>query len=423
VPQGKEAMKQPERANQRPLSGIRVLDLTLFLSGPYATQILGDLGAEVLKLEPKAGDDTRHLPPHFVGKDSAYFLSVNRNKRSIQIDYKTPEGLALLDKLTGECDVVIENNRPGHLARYGIDHQRFRAKYPRIVWCSITGFGQDGPYAQRPAYDMIVQALSGGMSMTGEPSGKPVRSAIPLGDIAAGMYAVTAINAALVGRAQHGRGDFIDIGMLDCQVAMLSYQAAYHLHSGDIPGRQGRAHDSIPTYRAFTAGDGVDFVVCANTDRMWRSFCKAVGVPGLPDQPAFTGDGRYTRKTELAAIFEPIVLTKPASEWVALLQEAEIPVALVNTLDQTMADPQVLHRGMVLQMNDGDSHTARVSGDPMKFASSDGAYSYPPKLGADTVPVLQCVLKMDDAEIRRLVKAGAIADRPVDEATAAVSAP
>src|SRR5579871_3621309 len=215
-----------------PLSGIRVLDLTQFLSGPFATQILADLGADVVKLEPPQGDPVRAVPPHFAGDDSVYYLSVNRNKRSVVVDMKVPEGRELTRKLALSCDIVMENFRPGVLERLGLSAAALRAQKPSLIWCSISGFGQSGPYRNKPAYDMIVQALSGGMSLTGDASGPPVRAGIPIGDLAAGLYAGVAVLAALNRRHQTGCGEAIDISMLDCQAAMLSYQAAYFLHSG-----------------------------------------------------------------------------------------------------------------------------------------------------------------------------------------------
>jgi CoA:oxalate CoA-transferase len=400
-------MNHPQHPAKRPLEGLRVLDLTVFLSGPYGTQILGDLGAEVIKLEPAEGDQTRFLPPHFLDGDSAYFLAINRNKQSVQIDYKKPEGRALLERLVRECDVVVENLRPGNLARYGIDYAGLAAANPRLIWCSISGFGQDGPHAQRPAYDMIVQALSGGMSLTGEQQGKPVRAGVPLGDISAGMYAVIAILAALRHRDATGEGEYIDISMLDCQVAMLSYQAAYYLHSGKVPGRQGRGHESIPTYRSFTAGDGVDFVICANTDRMWHSLCKVIAREDLSARADLqTRQQRYALREEIWSILEPAFLARPAHEWVDRLHEAEVPTALVNTLDKALSDDQVLHREMVVEMERDGVH-ARVAGDPIKMKhAGPNTYAYPPKLGANTADVVQRILGMSSADVEKLSRSG-----------------
>jgi len=236
---------------QGPLSNLRILDVTTFLSGPYCTQILGDLGAEVIKVEHPAGDATRTLPPHFVEGDSTYFLSTNRNKKSIVIDLKVDEGKMLFRDLIRRCDVLVENFRPGVLERLGLTYDDMAKESPGLVWCSISGFGQDGPNRDFPAYDMMIQALSGVMSLTGERGGSPVRTGIPLSDLAAGMFAVIGILAAIEERSSSGQGQQIDISLLDSQISMLSYLGTYHLVSGDVPSRQGRGHESIPTYRSF----------------------------------------------------------------------------------------------------------------------------------------------------------------------------
>ncbi|MCK9915565.1 CoA transferase [Microbacteriaceae bacterium K1510] len=392
-----------------PLSHVRVLDFTQFLSGPYATQILGDLGAEVIKVETAEGDMTRVLPPHFVGNQSAYYLSVNRNKRSLTLDLKSKAGLDLARKLALESDVVIENFRPGVLQKLGVSYAELSAKKPDLIWCSISGFGQDGPYRDRPAYDMIVQAMSGGMSMTGEKEGHPVRSGIPLGDIAAGMYGVIGILAAISERDRTGAGKLIDVSMLDCQVAMLSYQAAYYLASGKAPARQGRGHDSIPTYRCFTCGDGMDIAITANTERMWVNLCQALGHGELPSDERFlTNDRRYTNRTALWSILEPAFLKKPAAEWGEALVAAEVPAAVVNTLDRSLNDPQVLHRNMVLAMNGTEGETLRVAGNPIKFVGEpEPAYAYPPRLGVDNEQVLEEIFGLSAVQIGELAAQGA----------------
>ena len=392
------------------LSHIKVLDLTTFLSGPFATQIFGDLGAEVIKVEPIAGDDTRRLPPNFIGPDSAYYHSINRNKKSIAIDLRSKDGQALVRKLAATSDVLIENMRPGGAAKYGVDYASLSKLNPKLIYASISGFGQDGPYRDQPAYDMVVQAMSGGMSLTGEPDGRPVRSGIPIGDLAAGSYAVMGVLAALEGRHVSGRGQHIDVSMLDCQVAMLCYQAAYYLASGKVPGPQGRAHESIPTYRAFTAGDGLDFVICANTDRMWRSLCEVVGRIDLRDDGGLaTRAGRYDRRVEIWAALEAAFKTKNADAWVDLLRRAEVPVGVVNPLDRSLTDPQVLHRGMVLDIPGPDGLSVKVAGNPLKMSDNPlEEHRFPPRLGQDTRDVLTERLGLSAAEIDRLVKAGVL---------------
>jgi CoA:oxalate CoA-transferase len=408
-----------------PLAHLRVLDLTQFLSGPYATQILGDLGADVIKVESPEGDMTRVLPPHFVGSQSAYYLSINRNKRSLAIDMKSEAGRALVRDLALASDIVVENFRPGVLERLGLGYADLSAAKPSIIWCSISGFGQDGPYRDRPAYDMIVQAMSGGMSLTGEPEGNAVRSGIPVGDLAAGMYGAIGILAAHAEAVRSGQGKLVDVAMLDCQVAMLSYQAAYCLASGSPPGRQGRGHDSIPTYRAYTCGDGVDVAITANTERMWRSLCAVVGRPELADDERFTvNERRYANRQALWAILEEAFRQKCAAEWVDALLAAEIPAAVVNTLDRSLADPQVLHRNMVLDLHGPAGEQLRVAGNPVKFAGEgEPPHRYPPELGTDNHAVLRDVLLLSDDRIAELARDKVIGARQPQRAPRAEAAP
>jgi crotonobetainyl-CoA:carnitine CoA-transferase CaiB-like acyl-CoA transferase len=334
------APQQASAAGARPLQGVRVLDLTQFLSGPYATQILADLGAEVIKIEPHGGDSSRTIPPYFVGHDSAYYLSVNRNKKSVAVDMKHADGRQVVQELARHSDVVIENFRPGVAAKLGLDYAALSASHAGLIWCSISGFGQDGPYRELPAYDMIVQALSGGMSLTGESGGLPVRSGVPLGDLAAGMFSVIAIQAALLERVRTGAGKQIDISMLDCQVSMLTYQAAYHLIAGVVPGTQGRAHDSFATYRTFVAGDGVNVVVCANTDRMWEDMARELGVGAMLEDSRFRSNAdRHANRDVLIPALDRAFLAMPAAHWVERFRARGIPVGSVNTLDRALRDP------------------------------------------------------------------------------------
>jgi crotonobetainyl-CoA:carnitine CoA-transferase CaiB-like acyl-CoA transferase len=282
--------------------------------------------------------------------------------------------------------------------------------HPRLVYASLSGFGQDGPYRDQPAYDMVVQALSGGMSLTGEQGGRPVRSGIPIGDLAAGAYTMIGILAALEARHQTGKGQYIDVGMLDCQVAMLCYQAAYFLASGKVPGPQGRAHESIPTYRSFTAGDGLDFVICANTDRMWRSLAEVIGRNDLRDDPRLaTREGRYQHRNEIWEVLEAAFKARKADEWVEALRKAEVPVGVVNTLDRSLTDPQVLARGMVLDIPGPDGVSVKVAGNPLKMSGNDKTeHRFPPRLGQDTREVLATELGLAAVDIDGLVEAGVV---------------
>jgi CoA:oxalate CoA-transferase len=394
----------------RPLSGIRVLDLTQFLSGPYATQIFADLGAEVIKLEPPQGDPIRVVPPHFVGDDSVYFLSINRNKRCIAVDMKQPAGRELVKHLALSCDIVMENFRPGVVERLGLLSDALREEKPSLIWCSISGFGQDGPYRDKPAYDMIVQALSGGMSLTGESGGVPVRAGVPIGDLAAGLYASIAVLAALNRRHQTGLGDSIDVSMLDCQTAMLCYQAAYYLHSGVVPGRQGRSHESIATYRSFEAKDGIHLVVTANTERMWQGLARALRHEEWLSDPRFiTNKERLANKKVLWPMLDEAFRARRADEWIPILEHEEIPVGVVNTLDRVMRDPQIVHRNMVVELESADGRKASVAGNPMKFKdTASEPRDYPRALGADTAAVLKEVLDLSPDEIAALIRSKAI---------------
>jgi CoA:oxalate CoA-transferase len=296
------------------------------------------------------------------------------------------------------------------LDRLGLEAAEVRKDNPRLIWCAISGFGQDGPYRDKPAYDMIVQALSGGMSITGEPGRGPVRAGIPIGDIAAGMYAVIAILAAVNRRHATGEGETIDISMLDCQAAMLTYQAAYYLHAGQVPTRQGSGHDSIPIYRAFTGGDGRDFVVCAITEANWQALCRVLDKPALAGDARFVSNrDRYQNRIALWALLEEDFKSRPAAEWVSRLEAESIPVAVVSSIDQVVADPQIVHRGLVTELTAPDGRSARVMGNPIAFADTPPAEArFAPKLGEDTAEVLREVLGLAPGEVDDLVRKGVV---------------
>ena len=394
----------------QPLNGIRILDLTQFLSGPFATQILADLGADIIKLEPPQGDPIRAVPPHFVGENSVYYLCINRNKRALAVDMKVAQGRDLVKRLALSSDIVMENFRPGVLDRLGLSAEGLRKEKPSLIWCSISGFGQDGPYHSKPAYDMIVQALSGGMSLTGEPGGAAVRAGIPIADLGAGLYSAIGVLAALNRRNATGKGETIDISMLDCQAAMLCYQAAYYMHSGVVPGRQGRGHESIPTYRSFACKDGVAVVITANTERMWQGLARVLGREDLLADPRFaTNKDRLAHRDALWPMLDEAFSTRNAVEWLPLLEAEEIPVGVVNTLDRVVNDPQIRHRDMVLNLANADGTLSRVMGNPIKFKDADGeGGAYPPDLGADTAAVLRDVLDLSRADIGDLIAAKAV---------------
>lgn len=391
------------------LAGVLVVDLTSFLAGPYCTQILGDMGATIVKIEPPSGDSSRTVPPHYVGGDSAYFLCANRNKHSIVLDLRKPEGMDVLRELVAKADVLVENYRPGVLQRLGLTYEQARETNPKLVWCAISGFGQDGPYRDRPAYDMIVQAMSGGMSMTGETGGGAVRAGIPLGDISAGMYGTIGVLGALHEVARSGKGSQIDVAMLDCQVAMLTYQASYHLNAGVVPGRQGRGHDSIPTYRAFTAADGRDVLITANTEKMWQALCGVLEHPEWKiDERFLVNRDRNHNREVLIPMLEQTFATRTAAQWLERLLAAQIPAAPVNDLAEVFADPHVHHRGMVLGVQGmAQGQSARVAGNPLHMEGANGTHRYPPALGADGALVLEKILTLSPERLQQLTACGA----------------
>ncbi len=394
-----------------PLSRLLVLELTQFLAGPYAGQIFGDLGARVIKIEPPGGEIARAIGPHFVKGESAYYLSVNRNKQSLAIDLKTERGRAIVLDLARRADIVLENFRPGVAARLGLGYEALKRVNPKIIVCAISGFGQTGPYRDRLAYDIIAQAMSGGMSMTGELGGKAVRAGIPLGDLSAGMYAVIGALAALERVRHEGVGAYIDVSMLDCQISMLVYQAAYHLLAGEVPGPQGREHVSFPTYRAFRCADGIEIVVAANTERMWSDLCTALGCSELPADPRFRrNEDRLRHRAELVPLLEAAVAKMRSDELLTKLAAAQVPAGPINTLDRALADPQVRQRDMVVELTDAEGDSIKVAGNPLKFEGrSSFAHAYPHRLGTDTADLLRELLGLPEDEIVRLAEAGVIA--------------
>jgi CoA:oxalate CoA-transferase len=391
-----------------PLRDITVVDLTQHLSGPFASQILGDLGARIIKVEPPAGDSTRQIGPYFVNGESAYYLSVNRNKESVVIDLKAPGGKDALLALVAQADLVLENFRPGTLQKLGIDYPALEAVNSKVVLCSISGFGQDGPYRDRPAFDMIVQALSGGMSLTGEPAGLPVRSGMPIGDLCAGMYGVIGSLAALTRVTTEGKGSYVDVAMLDTQISLLSYVATYCLTGGTVPGRQGREHMSIPTYRALTCSDGQDIVIAANTERMWSGLCEALGIPEVAGDDRFqNNNARRQHRDDLDPILGDAARNWTLSDLLERLRDAGVPCAPLNGVDEALHDPQVVHRDMVLELPVGNG-TVKAVGNPVKTSEGRRRHTPPPLLGEHTEEVLRSLAGLGDAAMKDLVSAGAI---------------
>ncbi|KHK97826.1 carnitine dehydratase [Microbacterium mangrovi] len=392
-----------------PLEGVRVIDLTTFLSGPSATQLLADLGADVIKIEALAGDSSRDIAGPEIDGDSAYFLANNRGKRSIALDLKTPQGRDIATRLIATADVVVENYRPGVTERLGIPPERMMAENPSLVWASISGFGQEGELRDRPAYDMVVQALSGVMSLNGHPGAPAARLGIPAGDVVAGLYAVIGILAALNARAQTGEGRIIDVSMLRGQLAMLSYQALYTMVQGTPPGPQGAAHDSIATYRSFRGGDGREFVVTANTPRMWEQLCAVLGVPELVGDARFVdAAARLRNKEALWEILEARVATRPAAEWVDLLAAASVPVAPVKNVLEALDDARRADDGSLVTVRGATASFENVA-TPIRFVGTAGVDpTYPPRLGADTVGLLVDELGLPWEHVAELVESGVV---------------
>ncbi|MEP4379383.1 MAG: CaiB/BaiF CoA-transferase family protein [Alphaproteobacteria bacterium] len=400
------------------LSGITVLDLTRVLAGPYCTQMLGDLGADVIKIErPGAGDDTRRFaPPFMAGPDgeesseSAYFMSANRNKRSVEVDLTSETGQALVRELALKADVIVENFKTGNLAKYGLAYDDLKDANPRLVYCSITGFGQTGPYAARPGYDFLIQGMGGIMSITGEADGEPQKVGVPIADIMSGMFAAVAVNGALRHAAVTGQGQYIDIGMLDTQVAWLVNQGMNFLHSGQAE-RLGNAHPNIVPYQVFETADG-HIVVAVGNDNQFRTFAGILSEPELADQPLFaTNDSRVRNRDEVVGHLQAIMKKKPSAHWLAELEANKIGCGPINTLDQVFEDPHVKAREMVVNVPHplAGPDGATLIASPLKLSETPVAYRHhPPLLGQHTDEVLREVLGYDDDRIANLRDAGAI---------------
>lgn len=388
-----------------PLEGIRVLDLSRILAGPWCTQNLADLGADVIKVErPATGDDTRHWGPPYLkdgqGKDTseaAYYLSTNRNKRSLEADIASPEGAALIRELVTHCDILVENFKVGGLRKYGLDYDSLNALNPRLIYCSVTGFGQDGPCATLPGYDFMIQGLGGLMSITGErddlPGGGPQKAGVAVTDIITGMYATVAILAAIQERHRSGLGQHLDIALLDCHVAMLANQNSNYFTSGNAPTRAGNAHQNVVPYQVFAASDG-HLIVATGNESQYRAYCKAIGAPELGDDPRFaTNRLRVTNRDVLVALLSDIMKQGPRDEWISKLEAAGVPCGPINNIAQTFAHPQVQARQLRRELPHPLGGTAPVTASPLRFSASPVVYrNAPPMLGQHTQEILQEIL-------------------------------
>jgi len=391
------------------LEGIRVLDLTSYLAGPYCTMIMADLGAEVVKVEqPGTGDGSREWGPPFIEGESAYYLSVNRNKKSITLNLRSDKGKEILHRMASSFDVFIENYRPGTVERLGADYATLSRINPRLIYCSISGFGQDGPYRERSSYDIVGQAMGGLMSLTGEEGRPPVKVGVAIADICAGMFAAIGILAALTAREKTGRGQVIDVSILDGQVAWLSHQAGNFFATGVNPERLGSAHPTIAPYQAFKAADSY-FVVAVGNDSLWKRFCNALGLNDLLTDARFaTNPDRVRNKVELTRALEEVLAAKPSAEWLKIIDSAGVPCGPVHTLSEVFEDPQVLYRRMVEEVQHPRAGRIKVVGVPIKMSDTPASVrTAPPMLGEHTKEVLQS-LSYGETEINKLAKEGVI---------------
>jgi formyl-CoA transferase/CoA:oxalate CoA-transferase len=385
------------------LADVVVLDLSHALAGPFAATMLGDYGAEIIKIEPLDGEISRHWGPPFYDGESAYFVNLNRNKKSVAVDLKHPEGRAIFFRLLERADVVLENLRVGTVAKLGIDYARVRERQPRIVYCSVSGFGQDGPYRDRAALDLIVQAESGMISITGEPGGRGVRAGVSIADITAGMYAAFAILAALRARERSGCGQFIDVSMLEGQLAIMSGMFGAYVADGIVPGPLGTAYGALLPYQTFRTTTR-DIAIGIGSDKLWRTFCPLLGRADLADDPRFvTNAARNRHRAALIEILQAALLTRSYEEWEAILMPAGIPIGAINTLDQVVAHPQVQARGVFVDTTHPVAGATRMVGPPVRMSETPGSVRTPaPLLGEHTAEVLRDRLGMTDADIARL---------------------
>jgi crotonobetainyl-CoA:carnitine CoA-transferase CaiB-like acyl-CoA transferase len=390
------------------LDGTRILDLTQMLAGPYGSLLLADMGAEVIKIEePKTGDRTRTMAPHFFEGESAYFISINRNKKSLTLNLKSEKAREIFYELVKKADVVFDNFRPGTLERLGCDYETLKKINPKIISCSLSAFGEDGPYRDVPAFDLSIQAMGGAMSITGEPDGNPVRMGIPMGDLAGGMFAALAISSALYSREKTGKGARIDLGLLDSIASLLTYVAQYYVVGGGIPKPIGSAHQSVVPYQAFRTKD-IHIVVAVFTEKFWAGFCKVLGLEELVEDERFSTNAvRGKNRNELIPILEKEFLKRTGKEWLEALDKEGVPCAPINTVDKVLDDEQIKVREMAIDVS-YDSKKLRMLGNPIKVDGMKREYVRAPFLGEHTGEVLKKLLGYSEDKIRVLKEEGVV---------------
>ena len=405
--------------SRAPLAGVRVIDFTRILAGPFGSMFLGDMGAEVIKVEePAKGDDTRGWPP-FVGGEATYFLSVNRNKKSLTLNLKAPEGQTILKKLIAKADVVLENFRPGTMDRLGVGYQSLRADHPRLVYCSISGFGESGPEASRPGYDLIVQGESGIMDLTGFPDGPPVKVGNSIADLVAGMAAAQGITLALLARGRTGRGQKVEIGMLDVMASLLTYQAGLYWNAGGRPSRRGNQHPSIVPYEVFRARDAYLTLGVANNS-LWEKTCRALGREDLARDPRFDSEtNRVTNRDALIPILNDLLAARSADEWLARLEQAGVPAGRIKTVAEVCESPHLKARGMVVKLRHPKAGAITV-GVPVRLGATPGAATAPlPLLGRHTERSSRASLAYPECEGGEAARGGRGLIEPTGKITAA----
>jgi crotonobetainyl-CoA:carnitine CoA-transferase CaiB-like acyl-CoA transferase len=393
-----------------PLKGIRVLDLSRVLAGPFCSMTLSDLGAEIIKVEiPGTGDDTRTFPP-FINGVSSYYLSVNRGKKSITMDLKNPDAVEAFKRIASKSDVILENFRPGVTTRLGVDYESVKKVNPKIIYCSISSFGQTGPYAQWPGYDLVIQGMGGLMGITGEPNGPPIRVGVAVTDINAGLYAAIAIISALRVRDSTDIGQYIDLSMLDAGISWLTYQAGSYFATGNVPMRMGNAHPSIVPYQAFKASDERYLLIACGNDRLFGILCKTLDVEHLLNDPRYsTNDARVNNREALIPILEAKFMQRPRDHWLDELRKAGFPSAPVYMIDEIFEDPQVKHRGMLLEMEQPTAGIIKQIGAPIKFSKTPCEIrTPPPDLGEHTNEILKGIAGYTEKEIQALRNSRAI---------------